>query len=191
MLTTMVVADLRTSRMSDELKTAVRVVSSDLRSVRARAIGGENVKTCTSGSTKAVAEQGTTLCTDQTSLGYSIPSAVGMVMATGSAYELFADVDPAPLYANGLKNGAVELLFIRDLGLSGTPNVVIDQITENGIAMTPVTLAYRRQSGTMMLDGAMSSSAPKIVVITLRQTQSNETRTITIDQWSGQLKTQL
>lgn len=191
MMTTMVVSDLRASKMSDELKTAVRVVSSDIRSARDRAIGGQNVKTCTSGATIAIAEESVSLCTDLSSLGYTIPSAVGLSMASGTSYDLFADVDHAPAYANGMQDGATERWMTRNLALSGTPNVVIDHITVDGSAVNRVSLAYARQSGTMMIDGVVNLLTPKTIVITMRQTQSNQTRTITVDQWSGRLKTDL
>ncbi len=186
MLTIAVVTDLRASRMSDELKTAVRVVSSDIRTAQTQAIAGQNLKTCvdTMGN-RVIAENSSATC--MTSIGYSIPSAVGLAMASGTTYDTFAEIDNQ--FVNGIEDPS-EIFVNKQLAQFGTPNVTIT-IAVNGAPVNNVSLAFRRQSGTMLVDGALNATAPKIVTLTLTQTQSGQTKTITIDQWSGRILTSL
>jgi len=188
MLALITVVSLNSTQKTEELNTAARQLAGDIRSMQARAMSAQNVKTCVSISgDSAVCENGTAVCSG--SCDPVSPPAYGLHLAAGSAnYILFANVNPD---TGGYKYGnSHELVLQRDL-LANSANVIIYQILSSrpiGVSSRPYgDMTFLRQSGTTHLFDDLTPPEPSGMVIRLKHLTASTTVDIQVDQSTGRV----
>lgn len=188
-IATIAVFDLRKSRQTDELNTAVRVVAADLRALQTRALTAANLKTCPdAGGITVVCENGTSPCADPAQCLPAPPLAVGARFTTNqNAYDLFADVDPSKYDVK--ETDATEVFFQRALDKSGAPNVTVQALS----AGSPSDVGFLRQNGNMQVNGCnpkIGCGAPLTLTVTFLHSQSGNTKAVFMDVNTGRISIQ-
>lgn len=192
-LSVVVVMDLNSGKRREELQAGVRVLAADLRSLQTRALTAQNVKTCQVALKNVVCEDPAVAATCGTPCAPAPPYGVGMrVLAGGTSYALFADVDAS---ANDWKEtpGANEIFLSRSLPLAGGSNVTILDIAAPGPVMAPeVHVAFERQNGRMHINPCAAGPACEVpsLAIRLRHDKSGEIKTVTINAATGRVSVQ-
>ncbi len=178
-IATITVVSLNHTSQVDQLNTAVRVVEGDLRSLQSQALSAGNVKICPdTGGVPVVCEDSTTGCANPAQCVPTPPPGVGAHFTTGSSvYRMYADVRPT---TNDHKyTDAKEVFQSRDLGGAGAPNVVISALSQG----SPTDVEFERQNGDMFINGMTTST----LSITLKQTVTNDTRTVSMNALTGRI----
>ena len=180
---------LNSASHSDELRTAARQISADIRSAQSRALEAQNVKACSTGVKQAVCENLNPGCIS--ACQDAIPNAFGVyMMLASSTYQTFADINPAtPDY---MLTDQGEVIMTRSfLGLSS--DVKVDSITSfrvSGGSLQPwVDASFTRQSGTThIIDPLVATlGEPSMARIVLRHAKSGQTITIEVNRVTGRV----
>ncbi len=177
--------DLRTSQRKDQLNNAVRVIAADLRTVQAKALTGQNVKSCPKGTSIVVCEQDSALCSDPASCIAQPPSAIGLHFASSSVeYTEFADVAKAD-WLQSLPN---ELVQMRSLPILGAEHVQVYGLISGGAPVQEADVSFKRQTGAMGIDGCYGDCpGPHTLTIRLQQTQTGETKDVVLNAITGRI----
>lgn len=189
-LSVVVVMDLNSGKRREELVAGSRVLAADLRSLQTRALTAQNVKTCQVALKNIVCEDSAVAATCGTPCAPAPPYGVGMhVLAGGTAYTLFADVDST---ANDWMEtpGANETFFSRSLGLAGATNVTILDITAPGPVVVPQAhIAFERQNGRMHINPCAAGPACEVpsLSIRLRHDKTGDIKTVTMNAATGRV----
>ena len=186
LLATITVFELGSARRGDELRTASRQLTADLRAMQARALSAKNLKTCDTGSALAVCEFGTAVC-GVNPCDQDIPAAYGVHLVSGtSTYYLFADLNP-PAAVDYHYTDAGEIYQSRTLlPLNGT-DVVVDQIMSSSTVVASVDLSFMRQNGTLRVYDSTTPPESAIVRIRIRHIRSNDTMELEINRITGRI----
>lgn len=189
LLATITVFELRSSRRTEELRTAARRVSADLRGMQSRALSAKNLKTCTSPTADlAVCEFSTAVC-GANPCAESIPSAYGVVFTASSyQYTMFADINPS----SGVDyrySDAGEIYLQQSILPLETDYVIVDQITADGAPVASVDISFMRQSGTVRMfhPGVPPAAEPSLIRIRLLHTLTGSTAEIEINRITGRI----
>jgi prepilin-type N-terminal cleavage/methylation domain-containing protein len=192
LLSTTTVFSLRVTRENDELSTAARLLSSDLRNVQARSLAARNVKTCTiSGGTKRVCEDENTsaqACVD--TCAAVPPPRFGVTLTTGSGkYVMFADVSTE----DWRLSNAEEILLGRNLNPLDD-KVLIQTITTEFGSLSTANVGVSRQSGTMRIEACgdaglpvCAPTEPRTLTVTLRHVASGKETTVSLNSVTGRV----
>jgi prepilin-type N-terminal cleavage/methylation domain-containing protein len=185
------VFSLAASQRTDQLNTAAQVVVADLRSLQSSALSSENIKTCAAGGKNITCEQSMTACDGgASSCTPQSPAAVGVEFKVNQpSYDFFAEVEPSTAGDWALTTGSGEKYLTRSLAQSGAPNVRIVTLSVG----SPTDVAFERQNGSMVINGCRVSqgcSTHTSLTVVLQQTQSLETRTITMNAFTGRISIQ-
>lgn len=191
LLALFVVVDLRSTQKHEQLINAARIVAADLRSLQARALTAQNLKTCADMASKnVVCERSTASCADPTMCTLLPPFAVGGHFIGGAtAYTFFADVDPDVARKDFVETAdAGESFFTRALNTSGGQNVVIADLRILSGTTAHAHVAFERQNGGMHITPC-AASCPGVTMLTirLRQTQTGETKDVTLNAVTGRI----
>lgn len=185
LISTSVLYNLRSTRRTDELRAAARIVAGDLRALQSRALSGQNIKTCTP-STRIVCELSEASCAGSVCVPLP-PFGVGVRLTSGSnLYTLFADVDTTK--QDWKQTDATEIFLTRDLSIGGAPNVVIDVLTlpaPTGIVPF-VDVAFQRQNGGMVI-GECISGCNATLFIRLKHLISGDTKQVEVNAITGRV----
>lgn len=191
LISTAAVVNLRATRMKDELNTAVRLVSADLRALQSRALSGSNINSCTDSDGKlGVCEMDASFCAGSSSACTPKPPyAVGAFLErNANNYRMFADVEPTK---NDWKyTDTSETFDIRYLERNGAPNVTISDLLIGGSSVNQINVAFQRQNGSMGIEGCYAPCAsPTSLTITLKHKISSETKNIYLNSYTGRIST--
>ncbi len=183
------VVNLRTTRMKDELNTAVRLVAADLRSLQARALAGSNLNSCLDANGKyASCEFSAAYCA-----GGSLdcksrpPFGVGaLFQSNNNFYLMFADVDSSK--NDWQYTDDTESFNTRYLDKNGAPNVVISDLATNAGVVGSVNVAFQRQNGSLGIQGCYAPCVtPVALTITLKHLVSLETKNVYLNSYTGRI----
>lgn len=183
-ISSITVASLYTTSQSEQLDNAAQLLTADLRTLQSQALTASSINACLDGSSKyLVCALSTAGCSG--ACGPQIPADVGMRLAvTQSSYTYFADVEPTK--TDWKQTDATEVFFNRSFAGAGAPNVVISAISTG----SPVDIAFERQNGNMDINGcrlSQGSCTPTNVTITLQQTQTHATKSVTMNALTGRI----
>lgn len=196
MISITTVFSLRRTREKDELNTAVRLLTSDIKNVESRALSARNVLTCT------VAGGGSRVCeTENASPSPCVgtctaapPPHFGMSF-TGAqeSYSLFADVGTA----DWRFDGPDEVLLTRSLNPLGGGKVTVSSVRTELGGLPSAVFGVGRQNGMMRIEAcgdaglpACAPTEPKILQITLRHMTSGDTAVVEINALTGRVSIQ-
>lgn len=193
LISTATVFALRTTRANDELLTAARLLSGDIRNIQARALAARNVLQCSTadGLPRICELENTSVLPCVDACAPLPPARFGLALSTNDyGYELFADVRTA----DGRFSNDEELLLRRDLNpLAGKKVGIAELITENGNEDDAV-IVVGRQNGTMRIDPcndlgfpACTPTEPRTLGIVLRHTESGKELTIDVNAVTGRV----
>ncbi len=189
LLALVTVFELRNSRRTEELRTASRRITADLRGMQSRALSAKNLKTCvTPTADLAVCEFSLTAC-ESNPCAESIPSAYGVVFTKGSyKYTLFADINPS----SGVDyrySGVDEVYSSQSILPLETDYIIIDQIIADGNLVDSADISFMRQSGTVRMfhPGVPPAVEPSLIRIRLLHTITNHTAEIEINRITGRI----
>ena len=186
---TIAIFDLRASSRTDALNTAARYLAADIRSLQSEALSVKNIKFCANGSAiQVVCETSTAVCQVPGNCMPIPPGAMGAsFFANASSYALYAKYNSASVDWTNTIPG--EIIQIHDLAKNGAPNVIISNLSATFLPQR-ADIAFLRQNGAMQLNAcAGCTSSPKLS-ITLKQTQSGETRVVQLNQVTGRISIQ-
>ncbi|MFA4954724.1 MAG: hypothetical protein WC641_05420 [Patescibacteria group bacterium] len=174
--------DLRATRMKDELRTAERLVASDLRSAQARALSAQNLKFCPTAVGEWIScEQSTTDCAG--ACDPYPPAAIGLRLTEDSAsYVFFAKRD----LTDNLRMENGEAFLTREFARNGAPNVKVSSVV--GVAALPnADVAFQRQNGSMRINACPTCLEEQNLTITLKHSVSDETKTVSLNSLTGRI----
>lgn len=185
-LSVTMVLNLNSSKRVEELGAAARVVAADLRSMQARALAGQNVKTCAKAGPTVVCESSDAICDPLGPLNPCTPTpafSYGMHLTPGtSVYNAFSDVNAAT--KDWIETpGAYETVSTRDVTKNGGSNVTIFSL---GAGISDAHVSFERQNGRMHIV-CTPACAGTDLTITLRHEQSLATRQITLRAATGRI----
>jgi prepilin-type N-terminal cleavage/methylation domain-containing protein len=193
LISTATVYSLRATRQKEELRTAARILSGDIRNVQAMALAARNVLTCDiAGGVKRVCEisnPSQAACVSECE--QAPPSRYGIEYdKDGVGYTLFADIGGA----DWRLTSDLEIISQHQLNPLGNARVAISNIqTELGDA-DKATIAVGRQNGTMRIDACDDVGLPDCVPtepqdlkITLKHQQTDETAVIEVNAITGRV----
>ncbi len=188
LLATMTIFELGSAKRGDELRTATRQLTADIRAMQSRALSAKNLKTCDTGSDFAVCETSIISC-GANSCEEDIPAAYGVHFETGtSTYSMFADINPAAAVDYHYTDSG-EIYQSRTLmPLNGT-DIVIDQIMSSSTSVAFVDITFMRQNGTVRIYDSTTPPESALVRIRIRHTRTNETMEIEINRITGRIST--
>lgn len=184
LLATFAVVSLDSSKNTEELRTVARQVVGDIRSMQARALSAQNIKTCaTSAGYDAVCENGIASCVGPCAL--ATPAGFGIHFeATSSTYVMFADViaDAQYRYTDTKEN-----LVLRRIAET-TSNVVIQQVTVPA-SVANGDIMFLRQSATPHVyhPGMPVDPEPVSFIIRLKHKISEDTVDVEVDRITGRI----
>ena len=177
------VTSLDSSKKTEELRTVARQLVSDVRSVQARALSAQNIKTCTTPlGDNAVCEDSAAVCVGPCALAN--PGGFGIHFeANSSTYILFADVNadaPNFKYTNTKEN------LVRRRLADTSQSVIVEQV------MVPASVAngdivFLRQSATPHVYYPTMVAEPNTIVVRLKHTTSNATLDVEINRVTGRV----
>lgn len=176
---------LRTSQYRDQLRTAARVVASDLRSLQARALAASNIKFCHDIlGRNIVCENSEGSCMDTCTA--IAPAGVGIRLTKdGTAYDLFAKRDPST--TDWRESYAEEKFLTRDLAASGAQNVTVSSL-QAMVPFTIVDVAFQRQNGGMLIDACpVGCTNQNFLNITLRHGLTGLTIVVSMNKTTGRI----
>jgi type II secretory pathway pseudopilin PulG len=177
---------LRSARMTDELRTASRVLAADLRSAQSRALQGENLNWCQDAGAKyIVCQDSTALCANPAQCA-AVPSGGFGVHFTknATAYQLFSTFDSSA--ADWRKVDAGQVFLTRDLIKSGAMNTTIVGLT-GAITFDEVSVAFQRQNGNMRINACGACSEQSSLNIQIRHNISLKTITVSVNRLTGRI----
>jgi len=178
---------LRTSQYRDQLRTAARVVASDLRSLQARALAASNIKFCHDAlGRNIVCENSAGACVD--SCTAIAPAGVGIRLTKdGTAYDLFAKRDPST--TDWRESYAEEKFLTRDLAASGAQNVKVGKIFSPTVPdYGMIDVAFQRQNGGMLIDACpVGCTNQNNLVIRLTHTLTSLSIEIVLNKTTGRI----
>lgn len=186
---------LRRTREKDELNTAGRLLTADIRNIQARALAGRNVLTCDTVSGRRVCEPENTTPSVCTGACESAPPSHFGIWFTSDedGYILFADV----LTEDWRYDGPAEFLLLRNLNPLGGRKVVVSDIKTEFGPLETGHVAVGRQNGLVRIDACndpgqpvCAPTEPKILQITLRHVMSDETLVVEINAVTGRVSIQ-
>jgi prepilin-type N-terminal cleavage/methylation domain-containing protein len=187
LLATITVFELRSAKRGDELRTASRLVASDIRAMQSRALAAKNLKTCDTGTELAVCEFsqancGGNPCSDD------IPAAYGVHFVAGtSTYSMFADINPAAA-ADYHYTDIYEVYESRSILPLGSKEVILDQIISGTSTVVLVAdVAFMRQSGSVRIYDSTVPPEPVLLRVRLRHLISNQTIEIEVNRITGRV----
>jgi len=177
---------LRTARMTDELRTASRVVAADLRSVQARALHGQNLKWCPNASAQWV------VCEDS-QVPCAVPAQCVAYPSGGYGVHFVKDSNSYQMYGkfdnntpDWRKTTDDEVFFTRSLAKSGAVNVSVSDI-QGSVPFTEVDAAFMRQSGQMRLNSCGVCVEQAFLTVTLKHAVSLKTIAISLNYNTGRI----
>jgi type II secretory pathway pseudopilin PulG len=178
--------NLRSARMTDELRTASRVLAADLRSAQSRALQGENIKWCLdSMGDNIVCENGTALCAD--------PATCTAQPAGGFGVHFYKNSDTYDVYSiytteatDWRRTQIGENLLIRALPRSGAANVTIIGL-QSAISYDEVDVAFQRQNGNMKINACSSCTEASYLNVQLRHNTSLKVITVSLNRLTGRI----
>ncbi len=189
LLATITVFELRSSRRTEELRTAARQVSGDLRAMQSRALSAKNLKTCTTPTADLAVCEFSTIACGANPCAESIPSAYGIrFVSSDYRYTIFADINPS----SGVDyrySDAGEVYQMQSILPLETDYVIVDQITAGGAPVASADISFMRQSGTVRMfhPGVPPASEPGLIRIRLLHTITNQTTEIEINRITGRI----
>lgn len=184
---------LRGARDRDELKTATRILSGDLRNIQARALASRNVLTCEiQPGIKRVCEnenKSSSACIGPCE--QAPPPRYGIYfLRDSSSYSLFADVHTEDWRLTNEE----EVLLIRNLNPMGGDKVSITNLRTELGALDSASIGAGRQNGVTRVEAcgelglpACSGKEPRILLIVLAHSGSGETAVIEINSQTGRV----
>lgn len=196
MISITTVFSLRRTREKDELNTAVRLLTSDIKNVESRALSARNVLTCTvAGGSGRVCEPENTSPDPCVGACAAMPPPHFGMSFTGSqeAYTLFADVGTEDWRFSGPN----EVLLTRSLNPLGGGKVVVSSMKTEIGNLASAAFGVGRQNGMMRIEACgdaglplCAPTEPKILQITLRHTVSGDTAVVEINALTGRVSVQ-
>lgn len=188
LLGTIVIMDLSSGRRKEELLNGAKIVAADLRALQARALAGQNVKTCDKAPGKITCELAAAGCDVPASCAPLPPYSFGMHLATASStYSFFADVSSPNDWMDTPVGG--EAFFSRNLATSGAPNVQVWTLSSGVLTPSDAHVAFERQNGAMHISPCALApcASATTLTITVRHSQSLETRTVSLNAITGRV----
>ncbi|MBU0540462.1 type II secretion system GspH family protein [Patescibacteria group bacterium] len=192
LISTATVFSLRSTRQSEELATAARLLASDVRNIQARALAANNVKICDIAGGKRVCEAENPSTTDCVGVCAPEPaSRYGITFDKDSgSYALFVDLNQS----DWRLSSEDEIVLRRNLNPLGGDKVTITELMIDTGSLTEASMAVSRQNGIMRIEAcgesglpACSPVEPKILNITLQHQQSGKTAVVEINSQSGRV----
>lgn len=187
--------NLRSARMTDELRTAARVVAADLRAAQAQALQGQNVKWCTDVSGKdIVCQDGTASCSDPAQCIAKPSGAFGVhFYKDTSSYELFSILSNDQATWGGVNPGQV--YSSRYLAKSGAPNTTITDLVPltGSLWFNQAAAIFERQNGRMHVltcytcDLGLVGPLMPTFKITIKHTISLKTISVSLNTLTGRI----
>jgi prepilin-type N-terminal cleavage/methylation domain-containing protein len=192
LISTTAVFSLRSAQYTEELQTAARVLSSDIRNAQARALAARNVLTCRiTGNLQRVCEienPSTVPCIED--CVPIPPSRFGVHLTAGrDRYDVFADVQNDDWRQRSIE----EILLMRGLNPLGGTRVVIDRLTTELGALPAADIAIGRQSGEMRIEAcgeplpSCAPTEPKTLGIILRHSVSGKELRVDVNAVTGRV----
>lgn len=187
LLATITVFELRTSKRSDELKTATRQFAADLRAAQSNALAAKSVKACeTAASDLAVCEFDTASC-GVNPCEDRIPAAYGVFVTTGtSTYSIFTDINPVS-GTDFRYTDSGEVYESHNLLLLGSQDVVIEQIFSSSTAVASASVSFMRQNGKVRINNSATPPEPAIIRFILKHTITNKTAEVQVNSVTGRI----
>lgn len=198
LIATATLFNLNSTRNTEELNTASRLLESDIRNIQARALAARDVLQCRAPddlqSVCGSDAYATASCTGPCSA--SPPPRFGINLMRGAAfYDLYADIRGD----DWRETNDREVMIRRQLNPLGGGNVVIIGIALPGVVPAPSTadIAVSRQSGVMRINAcgdsglpACSPTEPTSLTITLRHNKSMQYKTVEVNSVTGRVSIQ-
>ncbi len=187
LLATITVFELRTSKRSDELKTATRQFAADLRLAQSWALAAKSVEACeTASSDLAVCEFGTAVCGGNPCED-KIPSAFGVYAAAGtSTYTIFVDINP--MTGTDLRyTDSGEVYQKHNLLLLGSEDVILEQIYSSSTSVTSASVSFMRQNGKVRIHNSTTPPEPAIIRFILKHIVTSQTAEIQVNSVTGRI----
>lgn len=185
------VVSLRKNREQDELITAARVLSTDIRNLQGEALAGHNIFSCSApgGGKQICNPQAASSCVSDCTAGP--PAHVGMsLMTQQDSYAMFADISSE----NWRYDGANELLSTHSVNPLGNGRVLISALNTDVGSMTSLSFSVERQSGKMRIQAcgdvglpACTPTEPQTLHIVLRHVVTGAEKVIELDARSGRV----
>lgn len=178
--------NLRSSRMTDELRTAARVVAADLRSMQARALHGQNLKWCLDTSAAySVCEDSAAAC--------AVPADCLARPSGGYGAHFVKNSDAYDLYSVYTTGGAEwrrvnagQTFISRVLSKSGAPNTSIVSL-QGTVPFDEVDVAFQRQNGNMRINACSACTEQSFLNVQVRHAISLKTITVSLNQYTGRI----
>jgi len=198
LIATATLFSLSSTRNTEELNTAARLLESDIRNIQARALAARDVLQCVAPdglqSVCGSDAYATASCSGPCSA--SPPARFGIDIMRGAGfYDLFADVRGD----DWRETNDREVMIRRQLNPLGGGNVVIIGIALPGVTPAPTTadIAVTRQSGVMRINACgdtglplCSPIEPKTLTITLRHNKSMQYKMVEVNAVTGRVSIQ-
>ncbi|MBU1907736.1 type II secretion system GspH family protein [Patescibacteria group bacterium] len=192
LISTATVFSLRSTRQTEELATAARLLASDVRNIQARALAANNVKICDIAGGKRVCEAENPSAAACVGACAPEPAArYGITFDKDSgSYALFIDLNQSDWRLSSEN----EIVLRRNLNPLGGDKVTITELMTDTGYLTEASMAVSRQNGIMRIEAcgesglpACSPVEPKILNITLQHQQSGKTAVVEINAQSGRV----
>lgn len=193
LISTVTVFNLRNTRQTEELATAARLLTSDIRNIQARALAANNVKICDTlaGSRRVCETENPSIvscsgpCTPEPAARY------GISFNKDSGYfDLFIDINQSDWRISSDD----EILARRNLNPLGGGKVLVSVLRTDTGLLSKASMAVSRQNGIMRIDACGESglpicqpTEPKILFVTLQHQQSGKTAIVEINAQSGRV----
>lgn len=193
LISTVTVFSLGSTRDNDELMTAARLLTGDIRNVQARALAATNIKTC------EIPSDHFRVCEDENPSAIPCksacvplpPSRVGIHVDRGSsAYTIFADIDGDDWRMTNQE----EIVLQRDLNPLGGGNVTIRAIRTSFADLSSADIAVGRQNGTVRIEAcddvglpACAPKEPQTISIMLIHAKTSKTVTVDVNALTGRV----
>ena len=180
----------------NQLYTAARALASDLRSAQAEAFNSVNVSFCDNpGSPKNVCTlngvANTAQCVVPKTCSNLTPAAVGVQLTAGATtYNFYAKYDVSS--GDSCSRGATEQIVTRSFTNEGAPHVRVLSFssTTAGAVVNPENVAFLRQNGTMQINACAGHTPGADLTVTLQNTVTARTLTVTLNAVTGRISTQ-
>jgi len=207
LIATTTLFSLTSTRYKEELNTAARMLSADIRNIQARALAARNISQCTNSSGNKtvcgpdlwfITSTSTNVCVD--ACVPMPPPRFGMVVHRTSNYQLIADLNDDYRWSI-VEGGGTELFLQRSLNPAGSTNrVTVSVVDTPGVVMSPegeAIITVNRQSGVTRINACgdaglplCAPTEPKLLNITLKHLKTNETKTIEVNAVTGRVSIQ-
>ncbi len=192
-ISSVTIVSLASSRQREELTTAARLLSADLRNIQAEALAAHNVRSCViaAGMSRVCEPENTSSMTCIGACTPLPPPHVGIHFLTGQdTYILFADV-----MADDSRYGGVnELLQTHTLNPLGGGKVIISAMTTNLGPLMDADVSVGRQNGVTRINAcgdanqpSCSPTEPKVLDIILTHVSSGATATVEVNSITGRV----